>query len=39
MRTDTHRDHHWSFDEREDEDEDGGSAMMGGPIKLPINIE
>ena len=39
MRTDTHCDHHWLFDEREDEDEDGGYAMMGGPIKLPSNIE
>ena len=39
MRTDMHRDHHWSFDEWEDEDEDGGYAMMGGAIKSPINIE
>ena len=39
MCTDTHQDHHWSFDEREDKDEDGGYVMMGGPIKLPSNIE
>jgi hypothetical protein len=39
MRTDTHRDHHWSFDEWDDEDEDGGYVMMGGPIKSPSNIE
>ena len=39
MRTDMHRDHHWSFDEREADDDDGGYAMMGGPIKSPSNIE
>ena len=39
MRTDAHRDHHWSFEEREADDDDGGYAMMGGPIKLPSNIE
>ncbi len=40
MRTDMHRDYHqWLFDKREDKDEDGGYAMMGGPIKSPSNIE
>ena len=39
MCTDTHRDHQWFFDEWEDEDEDGGYAIMGGAIKLPSNIE
>ncbi len=39
VHTDTHRDHHWSFDEREADDDDGGYAMMGGPIKSPSNIE
>jgi hypothetical protein len=39
MRTDMHRDHHWSFDDREAKDDDTGYAMMGGPIKSPSNIE
>ena len=39
MRPDMHRDHHWSFDDREDDGENGGYAMMGGPIKSPSNIE
>jgi hypothetical protein len=39
MRTDAHRDHHWLFEEREADDDNGGYAMMGGPIKSPSNIE
>ena len=39
MRTDTHRDHHWLFEEREADNDNGGYAMMGGPIKSPSNIE
>lgn len=39
MRTDTHRDHHWSFDDRAADDDDEGYATMGGPIKSPSNME
>jgi len=39
MHTAPHRDHHWSFDDREADDDDGGYAAMGGPIKSPSNIE
>ena len=39
MHTDMHRDHHWSFDDREADDDNGGYAAMGGPIKSPSNIE
>ena len=39
MCTATHRDHHWSFDNREADDDDGGYVTMGGPIKSPSNIE
>ena len=39
MRTDTHRDHRWSLDDRTDDDDDEGYATMGGPIKSPSNME
>ncbi len=39
MRPDTHLDHHWLFDDREDDRDEGGYAMMGGAIKSPSNIE
>jgi hypothetical protein len=39
MRTDTHRDHHWSFADRAADDDDEGYAVMGGPIKSPSNME
>ena len=38
MRKDTHRDHHWSFDEREDDNDDGGYAMMGGQSNCPATL-
>jgi hypothetical protein len=39
MHPDMHCDHHWSFDKREEDDDEGGYAMMGGPINSPRNIE
>ena len=39
MRPDRYPDHHWLFDDREDDGDEGGYTMMGGPIKSPSNIE
>ncbi len=39
MRTDTQRDHRWSFEDREDNGDKGGYPLMGGPIKSPSNVE
>ena len=39
MHTGTHRDHHWSFEDREDDYDIGGYPLMGGPIKSPSNVE
>ncbi len=38
-RLDTHRAHCWSFDDQEDNGDEGGYAVMGGAIKSPSNIE
>ena len=39
MHPDMPRDHHWLFDDREDDSDKGGYVRMGGPIKSPSNIE
>ncbi len=39
MRPDMPRAQHWSFDDWEDDGDEGDYAMMGGPIKSPSNIE
>ena len=39
MRMDMHRAHSWLFDNREDDGDEGGYVVMGGPIKSPSNIE
>ena len=39
MRTDMHHGHHWSFDDREEDYDKGGYALMGGAIKSPSNVE
>ena len=39
MITDTHRDHRWLFEDRDNDYDEEGYAKMGGRIKLPSNVE
>ena len=39
LRPDMHRAHCWSFDDQEDNGDEGGYPIMGGAIKSPSNIE
>ena len=36
MRPDTNRAHHWAFDYREDDGDEGGYAVMGGGNQISL---